>query len=669
MRNLKQKRRIRGVLALLVGSFLMSLVPLGLQASSDFTTDVNVTYRVDEQSNTNVEQLYTVTNNIGSKYLGSLQLSTATDDVRNLKAEYADGTAIPTTLEKKEASNQGYNYQYQEITIRFNRANVGRGLQWQFKLSYDTAKLAEAKGPAYTVLIPAVSASSQDDNYNVVLSVPQSFGRPHTTGATPTSGGIDGNRALYKFSKADLTKQAISVVFGDETVYKLNFNYPLKNDSNLPRTFTVALPPDTASQKIYINSLDPKPISTRLDSDGNVLADYAVPAKSEITVKTDVVGVVKYLEYDLSASGEKSDIPEVLTKKYTQNTNYWQVTNPEIVARAKQATQGKSKVADIVKATDVFVRDTLTYNNEKIKYNIRQGALKALQNPTNAVCLEYSDLMIALLRAQGIPARMPIGYGYSGDLKTSPAVSDSLHSWVEAYVPNVGWMNLDPTWGEKFDNFGKSDLDHFAFAIWGDADNRPAAVMVGDADQGYQYEKTTLEYLKTAPEPTNNGSVVAEKWVIFPFVSLLRYTIVAPSNVAGDNYRLKVDNGKGQQVVELGSLAPGQKISSWLTNFGATFANKMNIEFGQTGSVSIILANIKVEPNYLPMIVILALLTSIILIVLIRLRIKRKRLNPMDGVRGSSAVASPDHPRDTAEILKEISARTAQRAKDNDQQQ
>lgn len=668
MRHNKISRRIRGALALLLGSLLIGLLPLGSHASADFTTDVHVTYRVNDQSVTNIEQIYTVTNNISSKYLSSIQLSTATDDISNLKVTYADGTTIPTDVVKKEANSQGYNYSYQEITVRFNRANTGRGQRWQFKLSYDTTKLAEAKGPAHTVLIPAIAPSSQDDGYEVVLMVPPSFGIPHTTGATPMSAGLDNGQAVYKFDKSDLSKQAISMVFGDQTVYQLNFNFPLKNDSSLARTYTVALPPDTASQKIYINSIEPKPTGTHLDADGNVLADFNVPGKTSVVVKTDVVGVVKYLEYDLSGSGTKTDIPVDLAKKYTTSTKYWQADNADIVAQAKKATAGKEKVSDIVQALDQLVIDTLTYNNEKIKYNIRQGALKALENPTNAVCLEYSDLMIALLRSQGIPARMPIGYAYSGDLKASPAVSDSLHSWVEAYVPNVGWINVDPTWGEKFDNFGKSDLDHIAFAVWGSDDAKPTAVSVGGVDQGYQYEQTTLAYLKDTPEPSNNGSVVAQKWAILPFVSLLHYSVVAPSNVAGDDYRLKLDADGSVTQIQLGSLAPSQKVSAWSLDFGNGFSKSLNLSFGQTGSASIILATIKITPNYLPMIIALLVLAGLILIFLLKLRRKRKKALLSAPANAPEPTGVAPQSRDTAEILAEISARTAQRQKDNDRQ-
>ncbi len=666
MRHNIISRRVRGALALLVGSLLIGLLPLSLHASTDFTTDVHVTYRVNDQSVTNIEQIYTVTNNTSGKYLSSIQLSTATDDVSNLKVTYIDGTTIPTDVIKKEASSQGYNYSYQEITVHFNRTNAGGGQRWQFKLSYDTTKLSEAKGPAHTVLIPAISPSSQDDNYEVVLMVPSSFGIPHTTGSTPMSVGLERGQAVYKFSKEDLSRQAISMVFGDQTVYQLNFNFPLKNDSNMARTYTVALPPDTASQKMYINSIDPKPASTRLDTDGNVLADFNVPGKTNLTVKTDVVGVVKYLEYDLSGSGVKADIPADLVKKYTTSTKYWQADNTEIIAQAKKATAGKEKVGDIVRALDQLVINTLTYNNEKIKYNIRQGALKALDNPTNAVCLEYSDLLIALLRSQGIPARMPIGYAYSGDLKASPAVSDSLHSWVEAYVPNVGWINIDPTWGEKFDNFGKSDLDHIAFAVWGSDDAKPSAVGVAGVDRGYQYEQTTLAYIKEAPEPSNNGNIEAQKWAILPFVSLLHYSVVAPSNVAGDDYRLKLDSGGKVTQIQLGSLAPSQKVSAWSLSFGNNFTQPLNLSFGQTGSASIILATIKITPSYLPMIIALLILAGLTLLILLKLRRKRRRALLSVPANATEPTGVPPHSRDTAEILAEISARTASRRKDND---
>ncbi len=653
---LNYKRYLKGLILVTAGLLLFGAGVRKLQAQSDFTIDTNVTYQVESSGSTKAIEQYTVTGNSTNKYLDKITLSTAVDDAQNIAAQYSDGTPIPTTVSTKRSDQQGYAYTYQEVVLQFPRKTVSSA-PWQFSLSYDTAKLVDTKGAARTVYVPAIAANTQQDSsYVVNVTVPKGFGVPHSSGALPTAEGITAGRAKYSFTQADLSKQAIALTFGDQTIYNVNFNFPLRNDGAVARTMTVTLPPDTSSQKIYINSLTPRPKATRLDKDGNVLADFAVAARSSITVKTDISAVVKYLEYDLSASGTKADIPADLVRDYTGRAQYWQSSDPDIIIKAKQATADTPKVSDQVKAIHKTVIDTLSYSDAKIKYNIRQGARKALQNPTNAVCLEYSDLMIALLRAQGIPARMPVGYAYTGDLKTSREVADSLHSWVEAYIPNVGWINVDPTWGEKYDNFGKSDLDHFAFALWGASDDSPAAVMVGDADMGYQYEATTISYGGELPQPRLTNAVTATRWVILPFVSIVQYQVSGPEGVAGDNYEL-VFSGALKNTMELGSLAPSQKVQGYEPLLGSNFLAVVGLSFKQAGAVPAALSSTEAQANYLPLIGIIALVIVVILAILVRLILKRKH-KKMQGLTQDQAQGSQDSDRTTEEILKDISIRT-----------
>ncbi len=653
---LNYKRYLKGLILVVAGLLLFGTGVRKLQAQSDFTIDTTVTYQVESSGSTKAIEQYTVTGNSSNKYLDKVTLSTSVDDAQNIVAQYSDGTPIPTTVSAKSSDQQGYTYTYQEVVLQFPRKTVSSA-PWQFSLSYDTAKLVDVKGSARTVYVPAIAANTQQDGkYAVYVTVPKGFGIPHSSGALPTAEGITAGRAKYSFSQADLSKQAIALTFGDQTIYNVNFNFPLRNDGAVARTMTVTLPPDTSSQKIYINSLSPRPKATRLDKDGNILADYSVAARSTITVKTDISAVVKYLEYDLAASGTKADIPADLVRDYTGRAQFWQSTDPDIIIKAKQAAADTPKVADQVKAIQKTVIDTLSYNDAKIKYNIRQGARKALQNPTNAVCLEYSDLMIALLRAQGIPARMPVGYAYTGDLKTSREVADSLHSWVEAYIPNVGWINVDPTWGEKYDNFGKSDLDHFAFALWGVRDDAPAAVMVSDADIGYQYEATTIGYGGDLPRPKLTNAVTATRWVILPFVSVVQYQVSGPEGVAGDNYEL-VFTGALKDTMELGSLAPSQQVKGYEPLLGSNFLAVVGLSFKQAGAVPTALSNTEARTNYLPLIILITLVIVVILALLVRWILKRKS-RPTSNPAQSPVEAGQEADRTTEEILKDISVRT-----------
>jgi len=50
--------------------------------------------------------------------------------------------------------------------------------------------------------------------------------------------------------------------------------------------------------------------------------------------------------------------------------------------------------------------------------------------------------MIAIFRAQGIPARAALGYT---SLNTDQDVKIS-HQWVQIWVPDYGWLSLDPTY-------------------------------------------------------------------------------------------------------------------------------------------------------------------------------------------------------------------------------
>jgi transglutaminase-like putative cysteine protease len=663
-------RRSKGIISLIFGFAVVLFGAHRLYAQGDFKIDTALTYEVESSGSTKVLEDYTVTGSGSNKYLDSITLSTPVDDASEIKAAYADGAPIPFTVSTKTSNEQGYPYTYKEILLKFPRKNTS-STPWKFNLSYNTAKLVDIKGSARTLYVPAVSSSQdQAGSYSVYVTVPRGFDPPRSSGAIPTSEGIVNGRAVYSFTQADLAKQAIALTFGDQTVYNVNFNFPLKNDSPLPRTMTVTLPPDTSSQKIYINSLEPRPKATRLDADGNVLADYQVPAKSNITVKTDISAEVKYLEYDLAASGTKSDIPSTLVRNYTGSTRYWQSVDSDIIIKAKQVAAGAEKVSDQVKAIHNSVIETLTYNDAKIKYNIRQGASKALDNPTNAVCLEYSDLMIAMLRAQGIPARMPVGYAYTGDLKASREVADSLHSWVEAYIPNVGWINVDPTWGEKYDNFGKSDLDHFAFAIWGQDDSLPTPVMVGEADQGYQYEQTKISYGGQLTKPKLTAGVVATRWVLLPFVSLVQYEVSGPQGVAGDNYELVV-NGALQKKIELGSLAPSQQVAGFLPLIGQSFLGTVGLEFKQAGAVPTALSKVDAQSNYVPVAIVMTLVIVVVMIILLKWVLKRKHSKADQQANEPKVASEPadgQAPRSQEEILKEITERTRKLKDDSDKQ-
>jgi transglutaminase-like putative cysteine protease len=67
------------------------------------------------------------------------------------------------------------------------------------------------------------------------------------------------------------------------------------------------------------------------------------------------------------------------------------------------------------------------------------------------VCQDFAHLLIAMLRTRGIPARYVSGYlvprrtAEPGASVEEVIGGQASHAWVEAYVPGLGWMPLDPT--------------------------------------------------------------------------------------------------------------------------------------------------------------------------------------------------------------------------------
>jgi len=55
------------------------------------------------------------------------------------------------------------------------------------------------------------------------------------------------------------------------------------------------------------------------------------------------------------------------------------------------------------------------------------------------VCQDFAHLMIGMLRSFGVPARYVSGYIHRQNKESQS------HAWCEAWVPDLGWVGMDPT--------------------------------------------------------------------------------------------------------------------------------------------------------------------------------------------------------------------------------
>jgi transglutaminase-like putative cysteine protease len=112
---------------------------------------------------------------------------------------------------------------------------------------------------------------------------------------------------------------------------------------------------------------------------------------------------------------------------------------------ARLAPEPGDRVSDAAAAAMTFVHENFKY--AKAATNASSPIDDVLAKGMG-VCQDFAHLMIGILRAAGIPARYVSGYVHR------PNEESQSHAWCEVWVPDVGWVGLDPTNGKPVD-------DHF----------------------------------------------------------------------------------------------------------------------------------------------------------------------------------------------------------------
>ena len=74
----------------------------------------------------------------------------------------------------------------------------------------------------------------------------------------------------------------------------------------------------------------------------------------------------------------------------------------------------------------------------------------------SGVCQDFSNLLIQFCRMAEIPTRYVSGYVFADEGLIG---AGATHAWVEIFIPNYGWLGLDPT------NNCIADINHIRLAV------------------------------------------------------------------------------------------------------------------------------------------------------------------------------------------------------------
>ena len=464
---------------ILVILFLFLLFP-AISLAADFKSDYKVEYTIEQTDNTiktKVAFKVAITNLKSDVYVKKFALIFPKPFlISNLKANDDKTEVAPIVTETDDKIN---------LELEFSDPKTGRDTTNNFYLNFYQVGLFQQSGNIWEVILPTMQDKEQS-TYQAIVNLPAGTDKKISI-AKPKPDLNNGSQMVWN----NPSTRTIYAVFGDRQYYQTDLIYHLRNPRLTPVYTDVAFPPDTLYQKIYVNSIDPQPASVFIDEDGNYLGRYYLNPKE--TKAINFSGVIELFSQPREEMKPILRSTIIQQKKYLLNeSKYWKLDNPEDFPKIKTPEEVYS-----------YVTSNLTYDFSKLKTdNERLGAAKALLFPDRAVCIEFSDLFVALAREKGILAREVQGYGFSQDSRLRPLslTSDILHSWPEYYdQKNELWMAVDPTWENTsgIDYYSSLDLNHVAFAIHGKRPDYPAAAGM------YKLEDTQdilIKPIKTKPD-------------------------------------------------------------------------------------------------------------------------------------------------------------------------
>ncbi|MCC7290333.1 transglutaminase family protein [bacterium] len=416
--------------------------------------------------------------------------------------EETDGISIKVTINERISP-------YEDYTI---------------KLTYKTHDLVNVNGNIVNIYVPGLAKNAQFEEigqfglkttytYNAKVNTPIDLPLPSYTQPSKVSYKEKDNLRIFDIPASNRLGHVSWLQIGSSQYYKFKLvQHSLQTDKLTPtqlsdlspivstNVYKIALPReyDETSQKVFIQSINPQPKNLERDEEGNLIAVFDVPANKDSTItieglislfKKDVKSSKPVTDMNLADYKERlADLPDLNT--YLQPDKYWEVDDPLIISTAETLAKKASSVLELIEADYKYIVDTFEYSHEKLgKGNIRLGA-KAALGGSQTICMEYSDALTALLRAQGIPARIAIGYGNDPKSAENKISNDQLleqtigHQWTQVWIPDYGWLSVDPTWGESQRKYIGSDLDHILWYTLGSSQQSVTDAIFYSAEQG-----------------------------------------------------------------------------------------------------------------------------------------------------------------------------------------
>ena len=138
-----------------------------------------------------------------------------------------------------------------------------------------------------------------------------------------------------------------------------------------------------------------------------------------------------------------TDYPDRVVRRYTQLP----ADTPDRVAeRTARLTAEAENPYETARTVEAWLEENRAYSLsvDRPEGNIADAFLFEMEQ---GYCTYYATTMTTMLRTQGVPARLTVGYtpGEPAGGNRRVVRGYDSHAWVEVYFPDTGWVRFDPT--------------------------------------------------------------------------------------------------------------------------------------------------------------------------------------------------------------------------------
>lgn len=238
----------------------------------------------------------------------------------------------------------------------------------------------------------------------------------------------------------------------------------------------LAVPQDLPNQTLHGEPLfEPKPEGFVTDKWGQRFAHFhfrEIAPGGEVAAAMKVEATLKRVQWFLrpEAVDGVEMIPAGIRARYLVDGPKLALQDPVIQSAVKEAVGEEKNPYWMAQKINRYIQDHMRY--ELVGgWNTAPVVLKR----GSGSCSEYTFVMVAMCRAAGLPARYAGSVVIRGD---DASRDDVFHRWVEVYLPNYGWVPIDPSGGD-------SPAPEEQAKYFGGLDNRFLITTLGGGDSEY----------------------------------------------------------------------------------------------------------------------------------------------------------------------------------------